>query len=208
MPDNRGRQHEHGRFCRRGRTRTQGPGAHEEYQRWFGGYLPETVSYLPHAVQGFFANGGQRLYVARVANPHDAGAYAAGLAALEALDDVEVSLLAVPDEVRFATATTAGPITTAVIEQCERLKNRFGIVSTSRGRNDPSQLRPPRDTMHAAIYHPWIEILDPLTARALQMPATGHVAGLIARVDAECGVHRAPANEELRGATPGEDDSS
>src|SRR6478736_7085106 len=37
-----------------------------QYQRWFGTYLPETLSYLPHAVQGFFDNGGQRLFIARV----------------------------------------------------------------------------------------------------------------------------------------------
>ena len=30
-----------------------------EYRRWFGGGLSEAVSYLPHAVRGFFDNGGQ-----------------------------------------------------------------------------------------------------------------------------------------------------
>lgn len=82
----------------------------QEYQRWFGGYLPEAVSYLPHAVQGFFDNGGRRLYVARVADPQDAAAYTAGLAAIEALDEVEVSLLAVPDEVRFAAPRPPGQL--------------------------------------------------------------------------------------------------
>jgi uncharacterized protein len=48
-----------------------------EYQRWFGGYnVPAqpagslggatATSYLPYAVQGFFDNGGQRLYIARI----------------------------------------------------------------------------------------------------------------------------------------------
>src|SRR5215218_3390677 len=47
-----------------------------EYQRWFGGYLnpadfpdeDETrpLRYLPHAVEGFFTNGGKRVYVVRV----------------------------------------------------------------------------------------------------------------------------------------------
>jgi uncharacterized protein len=36
-----------------------------EYQRWYGGYLPDE-SYLSYAVQGFFDNGGRRLFVARV----------------------------------------------------------------------------------------------------------------------------------------------
>ena len=41
-----------------------------DYERWFGGYLGDSP-YLPHAVRGFFANGGQRLFVARV-TPDDA----------------------------------------------------------------------------------------------------------------------------------------
>src|SRR5215210_6609951 len=43
-----------------------------DYQRWYGGMLdPETAtgSYLPFAVKGFFDNGGQRLFVARVTRP-------------------------------------------------------------------------------------------------------------------------------------------
>jgi phage tail sheath protein FI len=43
-----------------------------EYQRIFGGYLPEdqeydSVRWLPYAVEGFFSNGGKRAYVIRVA---------------------------------------------------------------------------------------------------------------------------------------------
>jgi uncharacterized protein len=38
-----------------------------EYQRLYGGYLPDAQSYVPYAVKGFFDNGGQRLFVARVA---------------------------------------------------------------------------------------------------------------------------------------------
>src|ERR1041384_7816190 len=37
-----------------------------EFQRWYGGYLPLERSYLPYAVQGFFDNGGQRLFVAKI----------------------------------------------------------------------------------------------------------------------------------------------
>ncbi len=311
-----------------------------EFRRWFGGGLSETASYLPHAVRGFFENGGQRLYVARVvsanarftsrqigpllvravgrgawanrifirirrasgstdannpdwfqvailyysamppvplvdplsnepgdrANPDrrepdlveqfdglthvpdmpnsvesvvnaasqlvnvsfdadpepvpqgevpdfvplgsdgsdgdpmddDETAYADSLAALETVDDV--ALLAVPDEVRFATPTAAGPITAAVIAQCERRKDRFAIVSSASGLGDVSHLKPPEDTAWAAFYCPWIDVHDPLTGRTVRMPPTGHIAGVIARTDTERGVHKAPANEELRGA--------
>jgi phage tail sheath protein FI len=169
-----------------------------EYQRVFGGHLPGTVSYLPRAVQGFFENGGQRLYIARITGTNES-AYADGLAALGTVD--EVALLSVPDEVRFATATTAGPITAAVIAQCERRKDRFGIVSCAGGRSDAPQLRPPADTKQAAFYYPWIDVNDPLTGGSLRIPPTGHIAGVYARTDAARGVAKAPANEELRGAT-------
>src|SRR4051812_33344032 len=54
-----------------------------EYTRLFGEFLPSTVfsnthgahHYLPHAVEGFFNNGGKRLYVTRVLDT--AGARAA-----------------------------------------------------------------------------------------------------------------------------------
>jgi len=38
-----------------------------EFQRWYGGYIPDT-SYLSYAVQGFFDNGGQRCFIGRVAS--------------------------------------------------------------------------------------------------------------------------------------------
>jgi len=132
-------------------------------------------------------------------DPVDETAYTDSLAALDTVDDI--ALLAVPDEVRFATPKTAGPVTAAVIAQCEHRKDRFAIVSSASGLGDVSQLKPPRDTAWAAFYCPWIDVLDPLTGRTLRVPPTGHIAGVIARVDEARGVHKAPANEELRGVT-------
>ena len=45
-----------------------------EYQRWFGQYLDPAVfdagrCYLPHAIDGFFTNGGKRAFVTRVLDP-------------------------------------------------------------------------------------------------------------------------------------------
>ena len=40
-----------------------------EFQRWFGQHLDDTFAdhrYLPHAVEGFFTNGGKRVYVTRI----------------------------------------------------------------------------------------------------------------------------------------------
>ena len=42
-----------------------------EFERWYGGPVdPDTVSFLPFAAKGFFDNGGQRLFVARVTRPN------------------------------------------------------------------------------------------------------------------------------------------
>src|SRR5262245_13919210 len=47
-----------------------------EFQRWYGSFIDTTISFLPFAVKGFFDNGGQRVFIARVVG---AGATAASL---------------------------------------------------------------------------------------------------------------------------------
>jgi hypothetical protein len=51
------------------------------------------------------------------------------------------------------------------------------------------------------LYFPWIRGRDPLAAGVIvDQPPSGSIAGIYARVDAERGVHKAPANEPIRGA--------
>jgi len=57
------------------------------------------------------------------------------------------------------------------------------------------------DAPCAALYYPWIAVRHPSTEQDLFVPPSGHVAGMIARVASTAGLHRAPANEELAGAT-------
>ena len=64
------------------------------------------------------------------------------------------------------------------------------------------------DSPYAALYHPWIEILDPngrpLRASrtpTLHLPPSGFVAGIYARSDITRGVFKAPANEVVYGLT-------
>lgn len=121
-----------------------------------------------------------------------------GLMALALVDDI--SLLIAPDEVRSGLE----PITGFVLNQCEALKDRFAILAAGRGASDPdpggSPRRPPRDTSYGAFYLPWIWVYDPANNRETLVPATGHIAGIYARTDIERGVHKAPANEVVRGA--------
>jgi phage tail sheath protein FI len=123
-----------------------------------------------------------------------------GLAGLADID--EISILSAPDHVN-ATAlpniADRDALRNNVINQCEILKDRFAVVSVAAGQGNIAGLRPPRDSSYAAFYAPWIRVFDPRTSGTHLVPPVGHVAGIYARVDVERGVHKAPANEVVRG---------
>src|SRR6266508_4331497 len=56
------------------------------------------------------------------------------------------------------------------------------------------------DSKYAALYWPWIKIMDPLSGKPIHVPPGGAMAGIWARNDSTRGVHKAPANEVIRGA--------
>ena len=89
----------------------------------------------------------------------------------------------------------------ALITHCETLKDRFAIIDAEQG-EDASTLDPRSDrpTQYAAFYYPWIYIVDPQTGSLRVIPPGGYMAGIYARSDTERGVHKAPANEVVRGA--------
>lgn len=68
--------------------------------------------------------------------------------------------------------------------------------------NTNAGLRPRQsDGGYAAFYFPWITVRDPFSPNDLvNVPPSGHIAGIWARTDALRGVHKAPANESVRGA--------
>jgi uncharacterized protein len=59
-----------------------------------------------------------------------------------------------------------------------------------------------RESTYAAMYFPWIKVPDLSgdSTDTIDVPPSGHIAGIYARVDTERGVHKAPANEVIRGA--------
>lgn len=63
-------------------------------------------------------------------------------------------------------------------------------------------LRPRQsDRGFGAFYFPWIRVRDPQNPKEhVAVPPSGHLAGVYARTDATRGVHKAPANEAIRGA--------
>ena len=96
-------------------------------------------------------------------------------------------------------------IQTALIGHCERMGDRMAVLDTPPGL-DAQEVREWRvdgagyDSKFAAMYWPWVKVLDPGTGSTMMMPPSGHMAGVWARSDAERGVHKAPANEVVRGA--------
>jgi phage tail sheath protein FI len=115
-----------------------------------------------------------------------------GLAGLATIR--EISLVAIPDEVVIRG------LKEKVIESCEGARDRFAVVSVDENAASFVDLRPPRDTSYAAFYYPWIRVLAPhIPDGHRTVPCNGHVAGIYARVDTERGVHKAPANEVVRG---------
>ncbi|MCK5056189.1 MAG: phage tail sheath family protein [Candidatus Aminicenantes bacterium] len=116
-----------------------------------------------------------------------------GLTALHAID--EVAILYAPN------ADSINGLANALIKSCEKLKDRFAIIDAIRGESNKDNLKP-RDgyeTMYAAFYYPWIKVYDSITKLYKPIPPGGHVAGIYARSDIERGVHKAPANEKVRG---------
>lgn len=94
-----------------------------------------------------------------------------------------------------------------MVLQCEQKRDRFALldvphdvaldaVSGIRGVLD---WRARFDTAYAALSYPWLKTSDPIGgAGAIRLlPASGHVAGIVAATDLEHGVHRAPANRRI-----------
>jgi len=119
-----------------------------------------------------------------------------GLAGLELID--EVSLLIAPDEVNGQIANS-DQITQALLDQCERLRDRFAILSSPELSGDVQNIDVPRDSSYGAFYFPWIRVFEARLQDTMLVPPAGHIAGIYARTDRERGVHKAPANEVVRG---------
>ena len=194
----------------RGPTRPTTVTGWGKYQSRFGGLIDPALSYLPYAVRGFFANGGQRLVVARIKRSGGAAVAAAdfiggdgvGLTGLAAIDSI--SLLCVPDEAHpDIDASVRATVRDAMLEQCARLRDRFAILSAAGESANPAVLAPPHDSQWGAFYAPWIRVRGARRGQTLPVPPSGHLAGIYARTDAGRGVHKAPVNEVVRNIARG-----
>lgn len=164
----------------------------EQFKNKFGDFQTGNAT-LANAVFGFFNNGGTRCYVSRILDITDVTQVGDALKKFEAID--EIALVAVPGALEADEQLK-------VIEHCENMKDRFAILDgqVTTTIDVPSIQGAIRDSDYAAMYFPRIEVSDPLTGGTVFVSPSGHMAGIYARVDATRGVHKAPANEVVRGA--------
>ncbi|MDE7243025.1 MAG: phage tail sheath subtilisin-like domain-containing protein [Oscillospiraceae bacterium] len=113
------------------------------------------------------------------------------------LENGTVSILLIP-------GVTAPEVQAALIGFCENRKSCFAILDIPqelKKTNDVANFRDMYDSTYAAMYHPWLEMFDGGAKRTAYFPPSGAMAGIYARSDNERGVHKAPANEIVRGCT-------
>lgn len=152
--------------------------------------VPTTGFALPLADDG--TDGFEGLAVSDFVGADGGSGKRTGIVALEDID--EVAICAVP-------GVWSGTVESALITHCEQLKDRFAILDPQDGLDIEGiqTFREPFDTRYAALYYPWLVANDPSTNLFVEVPPSGHLAGIYARVDNERGVHKAPANAVIRG---------
>jgi len=132
-----------------------------------------------------------------------------GIAGLEIADDV--TMVCCPDlmalfQAGYLSMEEVKSVQLSMIAHCENLKDRFAILDCPPGLN-PQQVKDWRmnvagyDTKYGAVYYPWIKVGNPMGGDPILVPPSGYMAGIYARSDNERGVHKAPANEVIRGVT-------
>jgi hypothetical protein len=131
-----------------------------------------------------------------------------GFGGLEAID--EISMVAVPDLMAayqrgVIDLEAVKAVQLGLIAHCELMGDRVAVIDPPPGLNARDirvwrQETAGYDSKYAALYYPWIKVFDPATGQSRMVPPSGHVSGIWARNDSERGVHKAPANEVVRGA--------
>jgi hypothetical protein len=140
----------------------------------------------------------------------DANEYEDALRILVGLDDV--SIVAAPGYSAFAdvnNGATYRAIQEALLTHvADPRRYRMAVLDAPPGVT-PGEMRELRglvDSTRGALYYPWVVTSNPLAGpnsnqpAEITLPPSGYVCGIYARNDVERGVHKAPANEVVRGA--------
>ncbi len=130
------------------------------------------------------------------------------------LAEPEAALLAFPDVYAMAGAPADPEDVLAVaVLGAERKLDRQVIASApahvhgtgeiARWIAERREVYGDRGRRAIAVYHPWVDVDDPLggvIAPLRTISPVGHVAGVVSRLDRERGAHHTPANAPLHGA--------
>ena len=113
------------------------------------------------------------------------------------IENDRVSIMAIP-------GVTIPAVQLALVAHCENLASRFAILDIPMDKVKVTDVQTHRDILdssYAAMYHPWVEVFDMLDKKGTYIPPSGSIAGIYARSDTQRGVHKAPANEGVKGCT-------
>jgi hypothetical protein len=128
---------------------------------------------------------------------------------LRTFEDIEeISIVAAPGATSDyqANATSADGVVQALLTHCQVImKYRVAVLEAPDNQilSEVRSFRSKFDSTHAALYYPWVTVVDPLDPegrRELQVSPAGFVSGIYARTDILHGVFKAPANEVVLGA--------
>ncbi|TWW09193.1 tail protein [Planctomyces bekefii] len=132
---------------------------------------------------------------------------------IEGLNDLrrlaDVRLVSAPDGYPREPGITpriTSAVQAAMISHSELMGDRFAVIDAKPdlqlfGAGSIETQRGSLDSQrgYAALYYPWVRVNAAGNGPPLLVPPSGHVCGLMARVDNTKGVFKAPANEILQG---------
>jgi len=129
---------------------------------------------------------------------HETDPFKTGLKAFEDIEDI--SIVAAPGSTfGFETGYNADArtIVNLLISHAVRMRYRIAVLDSGDAQTiaQVRAMRAKLDSKYAALYYPWVRILDPITRQEIHLPPSGFVAGIYARNDTERFVYKAPANE-------------
>jgi hypothetical protein len=180
-------------------------GSFDEFAKAFGSaqrgpFAPGAA--LPHAVRGFFRNGGHACWVQRIGDPSGSGQIDAD--ALKVLLESSAPVVAVPDAHGLSSGgAKATELQRLLVAAADQAQNRMVIIDPPPGLTADEVIlwrrRTGIDSPAAVSYYPWIEVLDGPSSTATTVPPSGHILGSWVRIDNEEGPHRAPTGQSLLG---------
>jgi len=121
-----------------------------------------------------------------------------GLKALEDIDDI--SIVAAPGATygfENGYGTNARTINSLLIAHAKSMHYRIAVLDSGDQQTISlvRDMRAKMDSSYAALYYPWVRVLDPITRAEIHLPPSGFVTGIYARNDINRAVYKAPANE-------------